>query len=334
MSGPLTWHRQDKRAKLSSMLIRRMSHRIKLQSLVRAVAPLLLGSAAFSAHGQLVRADASVSHSLIADASIPDAPLPQEQAPAVQPAYPAQQTPGSGGPLVPPPPQTRQQQRDADEVFHEEEKQRLLGVMPMFNVVNNAETIPPLRAGQKFDLFWKSSTDPFIFGLDAIIAAIGQADDSNSGSKPVTQPDGTVVKERWGFPQGAKGYLQRFGATYTDTFDGNFWGNAVLPVLLKEDPRYFRLGTGSFFRRFLYSASTTIWCRRDDGKWGPNYANVAGNFIGGAISNLYYPSEVGGVEKTAVSAMTVTAEGTFGAELIEFWPDIERHYRKKHAKAQ
>jgi hypothetical protein len=126
------------------------------------------------------------------------------------------------------------------------------------------------------------------------------------------------------------GYFQRFGTSYADTLDGNFWGNAVLPALLKEDPRYFRMGTGSFTRRFLYSASTTVWCRRDNGKWGPNYANVAGNFISGGISNLYYPSEEGGFEKTTIGALTVTAEGTFGAELIEFWPDIAHHFRKKH----
>jgi hypothetical protein len=52
-----------------------------------------------------------------------------------------------------------------------------------------------------------------------------------------------------------------------------------------EDPRYFRLGSGSFTHRFLYSAATTIWCKRDNGTWGPNYANVLGNFISGGISN-------------------------------------------------
>ena len=56
---------------------------------------------------------------------------------------------------------------------------------------------------------------------------------------------------RWGFGQGAAGYFKRFGASYADTADGNFWGNAVLPVLLKEDPRYYRMGSGSFVRRFL-----------------------------------------------------------------------------------
>ena len=235
--------------------------------------------------------------------------------------------PETSGPLVPPPPNPKP---NADEDLRKAEKQRIFGVVPAFNAINNAANIPPLSPKQKFQLMWKSSTDPFIFTLDAFVAGIGQAEDSNAGTKEEVNPDGTVTRERFGWGQGAKGYFQRFAASYADTLDGNFWGNAVLPVLLKEDPRYFRLGTGSFARRFLYSASTTIWARRDNGKWGPNYANVAGNFISGAISNLYYPSEEGGFEKTSIGALTVTAEGTFGAELIEFWPDIARHYRKKH----
>ncbi|MDQ1694244.1 MAG: hypothetical protein QOH85_1779 [Acidobacteriaceae bacterium] len=277
----------------------------------------------------------------IASATLPDAPLPQtsssqtssSQAPATQtaPLSPAQnQAPSTSRPLVPPAPATKEQQRTADEDLKKAEKQRILGVMPMFQMVNGSDHVLPLRPKQKFQLMWKSSTDPFIFSLDALVALVGQADDSNSGTKIVTNPDGTKRVARWGFPQGVNGYFQRFGTSYADTLDGNFWGNAVLPALLKEDPRYFRMGTGSFTRRFLYSASTTVWCRRDNGKWGPNYANVAGNFISGGISNLYYPSEEGGFEKTTIGALTVTAEGTFGAELIEFWPDIAHHFRKKH----
>jgi hypothetical protein len=128
--------------------------------------------------------------------------------------------------------------------------------------------------------------------------------------------------------------FKRFGASYLDTADGTLWGNAILPVLFKEDPRYFRKGHGSFKRRFLYSASTTVWCLRDNGKWGPSYANVLGNFISGGISNAYYPAAERGLEQTLDGAITVTAEGAIGAEFIEFWPDISRHLFKRHAAAQ
>jgi hypothetical protein len=205
----------------------------------------------------------------------------------------------------------------AAEVLKREERQRILGVVPNFNTVESSAGVPPLSPGQKFHLMYKSSVDPFVFVADGFVAGLGQARNTNPG-----------------FGQGAEGYFKRFGASYLDTIDGNLWGNAILPILFKEDPRYFRLGSGSFTHRFLYSASTTVWCKRDNGRWGPNYANVLGNFISGGISNAYYPAADRGVEQTLDGAMTVTAEGVIGAEFVEFWPDISRHLFKKHHAGQ
>jgi hypothetical protein len=262
------------------------------------------------------------------DRELPDAPVAQTSSSSAPPA-PAG-TPQSPQQGSQPETQTKQDKPTSDEVLQREVKQRAFGVMPLFQSVGRNDYIPPLRPGQKFHLFFKSTTDPFVFGLNAILAGVGQAENTNAGTKTVTNPDGTTSQVRWGYGQGASGYFKRFGASYADTFDGNFWGNAVLPVLMKEDPRYYRMGTGSFPKRFLYSASTAVWSRRDNGKWGPNYANVAGNFIGGGISNLYYPAENTGFEKTVIGAFTVTAEGVIGSELVEFLPDIENHFLKKY----
>lgn len=206
----------------------------------------------------------------------------------------------------------KSQQDQAAEDLKREEKQRILGIMPDFNMIDNAQA-PPLSPKQKFHLFWKSSTDPYVFFVAGVVAGYGQANNSNPG-----------------YGQGAEGYFKRFGASYADAFDGNLWGNAILPVWWHEDPRYFRKGTGSVKSRMLHAALSTVWCRRDNGTWGPNYANVMGNFVGGAISNLYYPKEDRGPELVFGNGLTVTAEGAIGAQLVEFWPDILRHYRKNH----
>jgi hypothetical protein len=201
------------------------------------------------------------------------------------------------------------------EQLKKQEKQRVLGVIPAFNSVYEG-TVPPLTPKQKFYLMYKSTTDAYVFAFAALTAGIGQAQNSHAG-----------------YGQGVEGYAKRFGANYVDTADGNFWGNAVLPIVLHEDPRYFRLGHGTYLHRALYSMSTTVWCKRDNGTAGPNYANVLGNFIAGGISNLYYPAADRGVEQTVQSALTVTAEGMIGAALIEFWPDITNHYHlKRQAK--
>ena len=75
-------------------------------------------------------------------------------------------------------------------------------------------------------------------------------------------------------------------------------------------------GTGSAASRILWAASSSVWCRRDNGKWGPNYANVAGNLIGSAIARAYYPSERN-VSDTITDGLTVSAEGIVGAEAID-----------------
>ncbi len=86
--------------------------------------------------------------------------------------------------------------------------------------------------------------------------------------------------------------------------------------------------------RALYSASTAVWSRWDDGRYRPNFANVLGNIIGGGISNVYYPSGDRGVGKTFSGAVTVTAEGTIGSELQEFIPDLQNHFLRKRREKQ
>jgi hypothetical protein len=131
-----------------------------------------------------------------------------------------------------------------------------------------------------------------------------------------------------------QGYAKRFGAGYSDYFLGNFFGNAVLPSLLHEDPRYFQKGSGKPIKRVLWAAASTVWCKRDKGTWGPNYANVGGNLIGSAIGRIYYPPADRTVSGTISDGLTVSAEGIVGAEVIEFWPDLVRHYRQKKAEKQ
>jgi hypothetical protein len=194
-----------------------------------------------------------------------------------------------------------------------EEHQRVLGVMATFNTTRNKDA-PPLTAAQKYQLFFKSATDPWPFAVAAFGAGIDQADNS--------------------FPeygQGMQGYAKRFGAAYTDYFTGNFFGNAVLTSILHEDPRYFQKGTGSFTGRALWASASTVWCKRDNDTWGPNYANVIGNLMGSAISNVYYPESDRTAKGTIERGVTVSVEGIIGAEVIEFWPDIVRHYRRKQA---
>ncbi len=193
-----------------------------------------------------------------------------------------------------------------------EEKQRLLGIMPAFNAVQGGEAAP-LRSSQKFDLWFHSAIDPFTFAVAGIDAGIEQAED--------TYPE---------YHQGFPGFARRFGAAYADNVDGNFWGNAVLPSLLHQDPRYFRLGHGTKKGRLWYAVISTVRCKGDNGKWQPSYSNVGGNLIAGAISNVYYPASDRGFSLAMERGFTVTAEGAFGALAFEFYPDLVGYLKRRH----
>jgi hypothetical protein len=283
---------------------------------------MLLASPSYFFAQATISVSAETTPVRVTVAELPEAPQPQSDAALVEPlplqsstsqTAPAQDNPSSQS--APQQPGADKSQHDkAEEQLKQQEHQRVMGVMATFNTTNNQDALP-LSPGQKFRLFFKSSTDPWPFLLASVVAGIDQGDDSNP---------------EWG--QGVQGYAKRYGAAYSDAFIGNFFGNAVLTVALHEDPRYFQKGTGSSTKRFLWAAASTVWCKRDKGGWGPNYANVGGNLIGAAIARAYYPASERNVSDTIKDGLTVSAEGIVGAEVIEFWPDIVRHYKRKQAE--
>ncbi len=277
----------------------------------------IFGTLSLAAPLAAQRAIASASDPL----TLPNAPTPrvsaEESSSSLDPSIAPQTTiPQTATPA----PNTQTPQTDASRraqaaaELKAEENQRIAGVIPNFNTVNNGNAAL-LTSGQKFHLFFKSAFDPYQFALAGIDAGIGQAEDSDEG-----------------YDQGLKGFARRYGANFGDNFDGNFWGNAALPSLLHQDPRYFRLGHGSFVHRALYSISTSVRTHGDNGRWQPAYSNLLGNLIGASISNVYYPDEDRGLSPTLERALSVTYQGTFGGLLQELYPDVAQHYKNKRAE--
>jgi hypothetical protein len=267
----------------------------------------------------LLLADATAKPLLAESAPfLPDAPAaadgqstPQNTPPAATAQSGTQTSPAAN----PPPPMTPEEQRKlAQQQLEQEEHQRVWAVVATFNTTANQQAIP-LSTGQKFQLFFKSASDPWPFLLASVLAGVNQAENSPTE-----------------YGQGVEGYAKRFGASYGDYFIGNFLGNAVFASMMKEDPRYYQRGHGSYLRRALWASSGTVWCKRDNGTWGPNYANVVGNLSGAAIANVYYPQSERTVGGTIGRGFSVTAQGIIGSEVIEFWPDIVRHHQRKQAE--
>ena len=159
----------------------------------------------------------------------------------------------------------------AQEEFKDLEKQRVLGIVPNYYVSYNGEA-DPLTPKRKFTLAWKATTDPVTVVAVAAVAGVDQATNRFSG-----------------YGQGGQAYAKRFGASYAN-FASRLWiGGAVLPSILKQDPRYFYKGTGTKRSRFLYAVSRPFICKGDNQRWQPNYSSIFGDLAAGGLSNLYTP---------------------------------------------
>lgn len=188
----------------------------------------------------------------------------------------------------------------AQEQMNDEMKQRVLGVIPNFYVtyVPNAA---PLTPKQKYHLALRLGIDPVYIGTAAAVAGVQQARNEFSG-----------------YGQGAQGYAKRFGATFGDFTISNLLGNAVLPSLLKQDPRYFYKGTGSAKSRALYAIANAVICKGDNGHWQANYSSILGSLAAGGISNLYYPASDRGAGLTFEN----TAIGIGGSVIINLMKEF------------
>ena len=167
---------------------------------------------------------------------------------------------------------TASQQEVAQAQIEAQEKQRVFGIIPNF-YVSYISNPAPLTAKQKFELAWKTNLDPFTFVGTGLTAGIQQANNNFSG-----------------YGQGAQGYGKRYAAAYGNFLFSNMIGNALLPSLFKQDPRYFYKGTGSTRSRALYAIANAVICKGDNGHWQANYSSILGSAAAGGISNLYYPA--------------------------------------------
>jgi hypothetical protein len=224
------------------------------------------------------------------------------------------QEPKPAAPPNAPPPGSGQQSEQEKQIEKKEQSRRILGVVPQFGVTSRRDA-PPLSPGGKFHLFVKAAFDPVEFGVVGLQAGISQAEN-----------------EFPGYGQGAEGYGKRYGATLADEVSSGFWSNYFYPVLLKEDPRYFRSGSGSVKHRIGYAIVQEFVCHTDKGGRTVNWSNIFGAFTSGGLSNVYYPQSDRGVGLTMSRSAIAIAYGSLGGLVDEFWPDISQALFKRHKK--
>lgn len=163
-------------------------------------------------------------------------------------------------------------QEIAAEQVHEQEQQRVFGLIPNF-YTSYLWDAAPMDGKQKFGLALHSIVDPFAFVGAGIVAGVEQARN--------TYP---------GYGQEAGGYGKRYGAAYVAGASSRLLGSAILPTLLHQDPRYFYKGSGTDTARALYAIRSAFVVRGDSGHLQPNYSYILGAFASGAVAYALHPA--------------------------------------------
>jgi hypothetical protein len=197
-------------------------------------------------------------------------------------------------------------------------KDRLFFALPNFLSLENSAHVPPMTVKQKFQVSVRSSFDWFQYPWYGALAGISQARNSEPG-----------------YGQGAEGYAKRYASQFADGTIENFMVNAVVPSLLRTDPRYYQLGKGSVLKRTGYALSRLLITRTDSGHNTFNVAEIGGSFAAAAISTYSYHPEA---DKTLSNTATVWgAQVGYDAIRIvlnEFWPDLRRKFHKTKSEPQ
>jgi hypothetical protein len=182
---------------------------------------------------------------------------------------------------------------------------RILFIVPNFRSVTADVKLPPMTVKEKFKLVLDDTFDYSGFIEVGILAGVSD-----------------IHKSEPEFGHGAAAYGRYYWHGFADTTDGNLMTEFVVPVATREDPRYYTLGHGGFFKRTTYSVSRLFITRSDSGHPTPNFAEIVGNGAASGISNFYYPSQDRDWTKTGQRWVLQVGIDGLANLAKEFWPDI------------
>jgi hypothetical protein len=189
---------------------------------------------------------------------------------------------------------------------------RAFGLLPNYKTIDASLPYQPISSKEKMTIAAKDSFDWTLSIVAAGYAGLGQLTDQN-------RPLGS----------GLAGYGNRFVRNYSDQVMGNLLVEGTIPVLVHEDPRYFRRGQGKFWSRVGYATSRVFVTRTDSGGSEFNYSELVGNSLAVGISNSYYPGSRtlgGNFQKFTLQFATDAVSNV----LKEFWPDVKRKLPLQH----
>lgn len=199
---------------------------------------------------------------------------------------------------------------DAEKLENEgKQPKRILGIIPNYRAVSADVELPPITLYEKFKLATQDSFDYSSVIFAGILAGVGDAQRS--------YPE---------FGHGAAAYGRYYWHSFADQAVGNYFTEAIVPAVTREDPRYYTKFHGSVLNRTGYAFSRLFITRTDSGGETFNFSEIVGNGAGAGVSDLYYPSRERTWTKTGQKWVTqVGLDGVFNI-FKEFWPDINKKF--------
>jgi hypothetical protein len=188
--------------------------------------------------------------------------------------------------------------------------------VPAFHV-SYLKQFKPLTPREKFDEWAHGTYDP-----RGLLLYAGEAATLEHSSR-----DGFC-----GYGQGWGGYGRCFGSMELDANISSFFGDFLFPMVLHQDPRYFRLGEGSFRARLGYALSRVFVTHADSGRTVFFSSATAGSVLGAAASNLYFPAQDRGFEPSVQRLAIDFADTALFNVAAEFWPDISQKLGRVFSK--
>jgi hypothetical protein len=181
-------------------------------------------------------------------------------------------------------------------------------VVPAFHVAYQKQ-FKPLSSREKFDEWLQGTYDARGLGLYAFEAATLEH----------SSRDGFCgYGKHWG------SYGKCFGSMELDANISSFFGDFLFPVIMHQDPRYFRRGEGTFGTRMLYAVSRVFVTHADSGRTVFFVSGLSGSVLAAASSNLYYPAQDRGFGPSLNRMGIDLADTALFNVAAEFWPDIKQ----------
>ena len=127
-------------------------------------------------------------------------------------------------------------------------------------------------------------------------------------------------------------FAQRFGASVARGTSQKLFTYGAMASILREDPRFYQMGSGHpVLRRVTYAATRPLITRTDSGKRTPNFALLSGYLGAAALTKVYYPQPNQGFSQTLQTYGGSVGGAALGFITSEFLSDTLEFLRLKKA---